>query len=122
MENTSLEKIPSGTLSRLSHLQLLRLQVTLVERQPAEELEGLTKLEELHVHLEDFHSFNQIVKFLQHREVPMHRYGLQLGLYPFSCDSYSKFVSWTGDGYISNGGEDDSFLPYDLEALMIENQ
>ncbi|KAL7186364.1 hypothetical protein ACSBR2_028164 [Camellia fascicularis] len=122
MEDAFLEKIPSGTLSRLSHLQLLRLQGKPVEIQAAEELEGLPKLEELYVHLGDVHSFNGIVKFLQHREVPLDKYGLQLGWDPLSDRSYSKFVSWTGNGCNTNGGEDVSFLPYDLEALMIKNQ
>ncbi|CAL5402942.1 unnamed protein product [Camellia sinensis] len=123
MENTCLEKITSGTLSRLSHLQLLRLQGTRVEIQAAEELEGLTKLEELEVHLGDAHSFNGIVKFLQHREVPLHKYFLQLGDPQFNFDYkiYSKLITWRGKN-ISKGEEDVSLLPYDLKDLIIEDQ
>ncbi|CAL5341899.1 unnamed protein product [Camellia sinensis] len=121
MENKyRLEKIPSGTLSRLSHLQLLRLGHTPVEIQAAEELEGLTKLEELDVRLGDVHSFNQIVKFLQHREVPLDKYLLQLGVPPFDGKIYSKLISWKGENI--SKGEDVSFLPYDLEALIIRDQ
>lgn len=121
MENTWLEKIPSGTLSRLSHLQLLRLQGTPVEIQAAEELEGMTKLEELDVYVVDVHSFNGIVKFLQHREVPLDKYVLQLGDPLFDYKIHSKLMSWMGEN-ITKGEEDVSFLPYDLEALIIRDQ
>ncbi|THF99515.1 hypothetical protein TEA_002967 [Camellia sinensis var. sinensis] len=128
MEGTEkLEKIPSGTLSKLSHLQCLELQCRLrpVKIQ-AEELEELTKLEEFNVHLDDVHSFNRIVKFLQHQEVPLGKYFLQLGdsnFEYFECKSYSKAISWMGEYYITKGREEDvSFLPYDLEALTISDQ
>ncbi|XP_028127557.1 probable disease resistance protein At4g27220 [Camellia sinensis] len=74
-----LGNIPSRTFTRLSHLQLLRLECTPVQIRAAEELEGLTKLEEIDVYLKDVHSFNVFLKFLQHREVPLGKYILQFG-------------------------------------------
>ncbi|GMP65681.1 hypothetical protein CsSME_00026374 [Camellia sinensis var. sinensis] len=124
MEDTNWLEISGGTLSRLSHLQSLGLRCTSVPVEIQVELEGLTKLEEFNVHLADVHSFNQIVKFVQHCEVPLDRYRLELADdMDFWDRSYSKSVRWMGKGCITNGGEEDvSFLPYDLEALMIRNQ
>ncbi|THG22939.1 hypothetical protein TEA_019556 [Camellia sinensis var. sinensis] len=74
-----LGNIPSRTFTRLSYLQLLRLERTPVQIRAAEELEGLTKLEEIDAYLKDVHSFNVFLKFLQHREVPLGKYILQFG-------------------------------------------
>ncbi|XP_057461261.1 probable disease resistance protein At4g27220 [Actinidia eriantha] len=129
MEGTlQLERFPSGTLGKLSHLQRLTLFTLGPVEVQAEELERLRKLKEIILWLSDIDGFKQFVKCLQQ---PL--FGGQLDKYFLAvregeyddmsygddCDFYKVLI--LSGPYNVNGGEGEVgiLLPYDLQLLRI---
>ncbi|GFZ04795.1 hypothetical protein Acr_17g0003670 [Actinidia rufa] len=125
MEGTErLERLPSGTLGKLSHLQRLGLHFTLgpVEVQ-AEELERLRELKEIAVQFSDIDGLKQFVKYIIQKSRfwgQLDKYFLKVKAGEFNDGDINK-VMILHDPFNVNGGEgeDGILLPYDLQLLII---
>ncbi|GFZ04804.1 hypothetical protein Acr_17g0003760 [Actinidia rufa] len=121
-----LERLPSGTLGKLSHLQHLKLSTLGPVEVQAKELKGLRELKEISVWLSDIDGFKQLVKYLQQFGGQLDKYFLAVldrksdAVFEGNARDINRVLILRNQYNVNGGGEDGILLPYDLQCLRIE--
>ncbi|KAK8559860.1 hypothetical protein V6N13_016593 [Hibiscus sabdariffa] len=79
LENTNLKDIPAGLLSKLSHIQHLKIDLSIAKASVEEELMTLENLECFEGSLKDRHDFDKFVSAMQQSKKNLINYRLQVG-------------------------------------------